>query len=449
MSAQVGPRGSLEHLSQREMKLLEESSRTELAPLFQRCALAVLASGSEIDDAKTLFETYKDFRIHILREPFGVRLDIENAPASAFVDGRLIEGVREHLFSVLRDIVYVAIEVEAGRLRVKSSESITDAVFSILRNSGVFETRTNANLIVCWGGHSIPRHEYVYTKKVGYELGLRGLDVATGCGPGAMKGPMKGAGIGHSKQRRYRGRYVGITEPGIIAAEPPNPIVNQLIILPDIEKRLEAFVRTAHGIVIFPGGVGTTEEILYLLGILLEPENIDEPLPVIFTGPESSRDYFDRIDRFINATLGTEALRRYRVILEDPEAVARAMIDAMPDVRAHRKRTGDAYSYNWGLQIPHGFQEPFEPTHEAMAKLELRLDQPVHERAVNLRRAFSGLVAGNVKERGIREVETKGPYRLRADREIIEPLEELLTSFAEEGRMKLDGSYKACYVLES
>src|SRR5690554_159237 len=431
------------------MKLLEESSRTELAPLFQRCALAVLASGSEIDDAKTLFETYKDFRIDIVREPFGVRLDIENAPASAFVDGRMIEGVREHLFSVLRDIVYVAIEVEAGRLRVESSEAITDAVFSILRNSGVFETSTHSNLIGCWAGHSIPRHEYVYTKKVGYELGLRGLDVATGCGPGAMKGPMKGAGIGHSKQRRYRGRYVGITEPGIIAAEPPSPIVNQLIILPDIEKRLEAFVRTAHGIVIFPGGVGTTEEILYLLGILLEPENMDEPLPVIFTGPESSRSYFERIDRFINATLGTDALRRYRVILDDPEAVARAMIDAMPEVRAYRKRKGDAYAYNWRLQIPHDFQMPFEPTHEAMDAVELRLDQPVHERAVNLRRAFSGLVAGNVKERGIREVEEKGPYRLRADAQIIDPLEELLTSFAEEGRMKLDGSYRACYVLES
>ena len=35
--------------------------------------------------------------------------------------------------------------------------------------------------------------------------------------------------------------------------------------MPDIEKRLEAFVRTAHGIVIFPGGVGTAEEILYIL----------------------------------------------------------------------------------------------------------------------------------------------------------------------------------------
>ena len=29
-------------------------------------------------------------------------------------------------------------------------------------------------------------------------------------------------------------------EPGIIAAESPNPIVNELAILPDIEKRLDA-----------------------------------------------------------------------------------------------------------------------------------------------------------------------------------------------------------------
>ena len=32
-----------------------------------------------------------------------------------------------------------------------------------------------------------------------------------------MKGPMKGATIGHSKQRITDGRYLGITEPGIIA----------------------------------------------------------------------------------------------------------------------------------------------------------------------------------------------------------------------------------------
>ncbi len=106
---------------------------------------------------------------------------------------------------------------------------------------------------------------------------------------------MKGATIGHAKQRIHHGRYLGITEPGIIAAEPPNPIVSQLVIMPDIEKRLEAFVRLAHGIVVFPGGAGTAEEILYLAGILLDPANAAQPLPVVLTGPRESAAYFEQI----------------------------------------------------------------------------------------------------------------------------------------------------------
>jgi predicted Rossmann-fold nucleotide-binding protein len=182
--------------------------------------------------------------------------------------------VNELLFAVVRDIAYVATQMEAGRLRARTTRTgITHAVFEILRNARVLRLRRREpNLVVCWGGHSIGREEYKYSKRVGYELGLRGLDVCTGCGPGAMKGPMKGATIGaRQAARSQHGRYIGITEPGIIAAEPPNPIVNQLVIMPDIEKRLEAFVRIAHGIVVFPGGVGTAEEILYLLGILLHP----------------------------------------------------------------------------------------------------------------------------------------------------------------------------------
>ncbi|MEL2282471.1 LOG family protein, partial [Klebsiella pneumoniae] len=80
-------------------------------------------------------------------------------------------------------------------------------------------------------------------------------------------------------------------EPSIIAAEPPNPLVNELIIMPDIEKRLEAFVRIAHGVIIFPGGVGTAEELLYLLGILMHPDTKAQVLPLILTGPTESADY--------------------------------------------------------------------------------------------------------------------------------------------------------------
>ncbi|PTA77340.1 LOG family protein, partial [Bacillus sp. Nf3] len=186
---------------------------------------------------------------------------------------------------------------------LESSEGITNAVFGLLRNARILNPG-DPNLVVCWGGHSISRDEYLYTKQVGYELGLRGLDICTGCGPGAMKGPMKGATIAHAKQRKTVTRYIGLTEPGIIAAESPNPIVNHLVIMPDIEKRLEAFVRIGHGIIVFAGGVGTAEEILYLLGILLREENKDLPFPLILTGPTVAAPYFEQIDRFIRLTLG-------------------------------------------------------------------------------------------------------------------------------------------------
>ena len=135
---------------------------------------------------------------------------------------------------------------------------------------------------------------------MGNELGLRELNICTGCGPGAMEGPMKGAAIGHAKQRYTDRRYLGLTEPSIIAAEPPNPIVNELVIMPDIEMRLEAFVRVGHAIVVFPGGAGTAEEILYLVGLLMAPENDGLPFPLIFTGPESARAYFEMIDAFLS-----------------------------------------------------------------------------------------------------------------------------------------------------
>jgi len=321
-------------------------------------------------------------------------------------------------------------------------------VFHVLRNARLLDFKARPNLVVCWGGHSIGNAEYKYTKKVGYELGLRGLDVCTGCGPGAMKGPMKGATIGHAKQRIQLGRYIGLTEPGIIAAEPPNPIVNHLVIMPDIEKRLEAFVRMAHGIVVFPGGAGTAEEILYLLGILLDPANRNQPLPVVLTGPAESAGYFEHLGRFITGTLGQEAMSRLNIIIDDPGAVARTLVDGVKSVREFRKKESDSYNFNWLLAVPEDFQHPFEVTHESMRALELHRDQPVHQLAANLRRAFSGIVTGNVKEYGIQAIEKLGPYELRGDASLMKLLDELLTAFVAQLRMKLPGStYRPCYRL--
>jgi hypothetical protein len=446
VDARVTPTGSLENLSQQEVDRLLDSSRGGLYDLFRRCSLAVLNSGGETDDARVIFERYHDFEILIERKAWGIKLDLRNAPASAFVDGRMIRGIQEHLFAVLRDVLYIHGEVyEHGSVELNDSHGITNAVYRILRNAGLLKPRVRPDLVVCWGGHSISRDEYDYTKKVGYELGLRGLNVCTGCGPGAMKGPMKGATIGHSKQRIRDGRYVGLTEPGIVAAEPPNAIVNQLVILPDIEKRLEAFVRTGHGIVVFPGGAGTAEEILYLLGILLDPQNVDQPFPVVFTGPAGSADYFRQIDEFLVATLGPVARQCYRIVLDDPPEVAREMLRGMDAVREFRRRHSDAYNFNWLLGIPHELQKPFEPTHAAMAALEIRRGMEPHRLAAELRRAFSGIVSGNVKEHGIRLIEEFGAFEIHGDPELMRPLDALLGAFARQRRMKLAGDYRPCY----
>jgi hypothetical protein len=449
IDARVGPRGSLENLSQAEIEKLLDSGRSGLYALFRKCALAVLNSGADTDDAKAVFDRYRDFDIRIVRHPWGIKLEVHNAPGAAFVDGEMIRGIKEHLFAVLRDVVFIANEVMAGgRFDPANSADITNAVFHVLRNSRVLDYKARPNLVVCWGGHSIGSDEYKYSKRVGYEMGLRGLDVCTGCGPGAMKGPMKGATIGHAKQRVEHGRYIGITEPGIIAAEPPNPIVNQLVIMPDIEKRLEAFVRFAHGIVVFPGGAGTAEEILYLLGILLDPANQEQPLPVVLTGPRESAAYFEQITRFISATLGDTAARRLTVVIDDPAEVGRRMVRGIAAVREFRRQHSDSYNFNWLLSIQPEFQQPFEVTHESMRALALDRAQPVHQLAANLRRAFSGIVTGNVKEHGIKAIEQHGPYELAGDRGIMQPLDELLAAFVAQRRMKLPGTtYRPVYRL--
>ncbi|HEY0309813.1 MAG TPA: nucleotide 5'-monophosphate nucleosidase PpnN [Luteimonas sp.] len=445
VDARIFPSGGLDVLSREEVARLRDASAGGMHELLRRCALAVLTTGSTSDDPRAARELYPDFDIQVHQLDRGLRLDLVNAPAMAFVDGVIIAGVAELLAAVVRDLVYTAVELAPDYAdELDTSEGITDAVFRLLRNAHVLHPG-EPNLVVCWGGHSINRDEYMYTKDVGYQIGLRGMDICTGCGPGAMKGPMKGATIAHAKQRCRDPRYIGITEPGIIAAESPNPIVNHLVIMPDIEKRLESFVRLGHGIVVFAGGVGTAEEILYLLGILLREENADLPFPLVLTGPTAAGPYFEQIDQFIRLTLGEAATQRYRIIIGDPAEVARTMAAGIEQVRRFRIAEKDSFFFNWSLDVPLEFQTPFVPTHEAMAALDLHHGRRPQDLAADLRRAFSGIVAGNVKEEGMRRVEEFGPYQIHGDPDMMQALDALLRAFVEQRRMKIAGQYRPCY----
>jgi hypothetical protein len=169
-------------------------------------------------------------------------------------------------------------------------------------------------------------------------------------------------------------------------------------------------------------------------------------LPVIFTGPPGSADYFAELDGFLKIALGEAATERYQVIVGQPETVAASLNDAIRLVRKQRRRDGDAYYFNWLMKIPFAHQVPFDVTHESVADLDLDPGLPRHEIAVNLRRAFSAIVTGNVKDYGIRMIERDGPFELRCGQEVKRALDKLLDRMVKKGRMKLaTEAYKPCY----
>ena len=67
------PGGSLEVMSQLEVDQLRSSGEGGLYPLLRRCMLAVLNSGSAIDNARTMLDSYPDFELGFIQQHRGIK----------------------------------------------------------------------------------------------------------------------------------------------------------------------------------------------------------------------------------------------------------------------------------------------------------------------------------------------------------------------------------------
>ena len=83
-----------------------------------------------------------------------------------------------------------------------------------------------------------------------------------------------------------------------------------------------------------------------------------------------------------------------------------------------------------------------------MAALNLHREQPLSDLASNLRKAFSGIVAGNVKAEGVKQIRELGPFNLSGEADIMSRIDALLKQFVAQQRMKLPGTeYQPCYTI--
>ncbi len=160
IDAQVSPTRHLGVLSKMEVNRLLDQSRGSVFRLYRQCSLAVLNYGDTSDNAQEVMDRYEKFDIQVTSKERGIKLNVTNAPATAFVDGTMIKGVNEHLFSVLRDIVFSNDSIiENSKFDLSKSDDTTDAVFHILRNADVLRPEIDPQLscLLGWSLDFSPR----------------------------------------------------------------------------------------------------------------------------------------------------------------------------------------------------------------------------------------------------------------------------------------------------
>src|SRR3546814_20549587 len=131
--------------------------------------------------------------------------------------------------------------------------------------------------------------------------------------------------------------------------------------------------------------------------------------PLMLTVPTAAEQEFEQIDQFLRLTLGEAATARYRIIIDDPTEVAREMARGIEQVRKYRIEQKDSFFFNWSLEVPQTFQQPFVPSPAAMAALALHSGQPPPRLPAARTRAFPAMLPATGKQKDWRRWARVGP----------------------------------------
>ncbi|MEK6797131.1 MAG: pyrimidine/purine nucleotide monophosphate nucleosidase domain-containing protein [Spirochaetota bacterium] len=393
---------------------------------------------------------YPDMTIDLAVTKSSVRMILKGVPREKLVGGRLIKLKEEQILCGIRDLLLS----RQFPLNDMSSESITQYIFHFVQNAHVITREDIASnpygRIMMQGGHHIPEIESNHHKRLGFGVGLLGLELITGSGPGAMEDPMKGALRGYQMNRHTR-KFIGITEDGIISGEPCNDYIDHLIVFPDIEKRLEAFIRMSRAGIIVPGGPGTFEEILTVLWIKMHPRNKKFRFPLYLCQPVQSRSYFRGIVSFLEDTFDidfekTGLFRMFESDAEntddrtlDPRRIAPMLLDDMRETKEYyerlSKRTGEHFFplWDWNVHFPERLQKPLHITKDFVESLCFDRKMAPDELFFSLRSLSSAIVEVNVRDREF--LRKYGTFKLKGDPSILHRVDRLFQEFHRDGRM--------------
>jgi len=389
---------------------------------------------ADMKDMRAIREKFTGMQVEAVQENSSISLVCSGLPADCLYDGQhVIWASVEQITAVIRDVVFPPSCPGHGC----DSKTASGYVRKFVEHAGFLYRGERGLVTFVWGGHRVPREEYEFAKELSYwlTLAMPDIEIITGCGAGIMKAPFKGAQVAYAKQRSFdrfgQRDFIGFTEKNILAAEPPNELVNRFVVFPTIEQRMEAFIRGSHRGRAHPGGAGTLEEILTVLTVRSAPENRGMAYEFdMVERPEGK--YFKAIDEYLTTCFGDVLAPYYNVHLAKPRQYARHVADTTRDMYLR-------YLWNDALHFPKELQKPFKVSFESMEELNLGRDQEPFRLLINMRRFFSALVHVTVKEPELADSWDGERPLIKGDRDILDATDELVKTFAAQRRLHLDG----------
>lgn len=133
-------------------------------------------------------------------------------------------------------------------------------------------------VVSIFGGHLLQKKEHPYIQQahqVAVLLVKNNISVLTGGGPGIMEAAS--FGVAQAKTNGIRSMGIGVV--GLKGEEGLNPYVQEGVILDYFFARKYLMINYAMGFIVFPGGVGTLDELCELLNLIQTEKR--EHAPVI------------------------------------------------------------------------------------------------------------------------------------------------------------------------
>jgi uncharacterized protein (TIGR00730 family) len=161
-----------------------------------------------------------------------------------------------------------------------------------------------------------PAHPYYkLAYKTAYLLSKKGYSIITGAGPGIMEAANKGA---------YDAKGISIGMNILIPEQQkPNSYVNYLLEFRYFFVRKVIFTKYSCAFVVFPGGLGTLDELFEALA-LVETNRID-PIPVVLAGSKYWQGMIAWLKELIKeGTLVKNNLKLFKVA-DTPQEVLKAI----------------------------------------------------------------------------------------------------------------------------